>query len=71
MDAPAMRPGGFAGGGIDNHHAGAQFDQGVRGGEAGNTDAGDCDAQPGPIGVPGDKVLQARGYGHSSTTHSA
>ena len=69
-----------AGGGVHHHHAGAEFDQGVRCGESGDADAGDHDAQPGPVGVPADQALQPRatwcsgagiGAAHSRTTHSA
>ena len=47
-----------AGGGVHDDHAGAKFDQRVGGGEAGDPDAGDDDPQSGPVGVPGDQVLE-------------
>ena len=46
-------------GGVHHDHPGAQFDQRVGGGEAGDPDAGDNDAQTGPVGVPGDQGLGA------------
>ncbi|GAB13940.1 hypothetical protein ARGLB_051_01210 [Arthrobacter globiformis NBRC 12137] len=75
----------FRGGAVDHHHAGTEFDQRVRSGEARDADPGDHDAQPGPVGVPANQAAEPRrtgyrrtrrhvvGFGavHSRTTHSA
>ena len=68
-----------AGGGVNDNHPGAEFDQGVGGREAGDADAGDHYPEPGPVGIPADQVLEPRRAGerggnrtgHRSTTHSA